>query len=105
MDAHPYQCSNSFSQPPRRTTLSQLLCVLTMATKSQQQKEQNAALSSLKMTTAIDALNHAKEAVGMTPAKTTFTSASVLLTTIRVGFLPVHLCRLLADDYTGFNDQ
>ena len=54
-----------------------------MTDKSQRPKGQGGALSPLDV--AIDALNLAKEASSITPAKTAFGSASVLLTTIRVG--------------------
>jgi hypothetical protein len=49
-----------------------------MGAKSQQPKDQDPALCSLKMTISIDALNRAKEVTGMVPAKTTFTSAGLL---------------------------
>lgn len=65
-----------------------------MATKSRLPKGDD-VLSSLNE--AIGALNRAKEATNITPAKAAFTSASVLLNMIRVGFLPVHVGRLLAD--------
>jgi hypothetical protein len=57
-----------------------------MTDKLQRPKGQDDALSSLNV--AIDALNLAKEASTITPAKAAFGSTSVLLTTIRVGFLP-----------------
>ena len=60
-----------------------------MAGESQGQKGRDSVLSSLNM--AIGALNRAKEATSVTPAKAMFTSAGVLLTMIRVGFLPVHV--------------
>ena len=53
-----------------------------MATKPQRPQGKNDILSSLNM--AIDALNLAKEATSVTPAKTAFNSAGVLLTMIRV---------------------
>jgi len=65
-----------------------------MATEAQGQKD---ALSSLNM--AIGALNRAKEATSVTPAKATFTSAGVLLAMIRVGFLAAHVGRISADAY------
>ena len=68
-----------------------------MTTRTQQPQGQNGVLSSLNM--AIDALNLAKEATGVAPAKTAFSSASVLLTMIRVSFLPVYVGRLLANVY------
>ena len=48
-------------------------------------------LSSLNMT--INALDLAKESTGVTPARTAFTSASVLLTLIKVRFLPIYASR------------
>jgi len=73
-----------------------------MATKSQRPNGQDGALSSLN--TAIDALNLAKSSASITPAKAAFDSAGLLLTTIRVGFLPSRVadCWLM---YTGLNDQ
>ena len=68
-----------------------------MADKSQRQRERDGVLSSLNM--AIDALNRAKEATSMTPAKAAFTSAGTLLTMIRVSSPPVHPGRLLANVY------
>ena len=68
-----------------------------MTTKSQGSKGQDGVLSSLN--TAIDALNRAEEATSVIPAKAMFTSAGVLLTMIRVGFLPVHVDRLPANVY------
>ena len=58
-----------------------------MATRSQRPKGRNDVLSSLDM--AIDALNRAKEAAEIVPARAAFTSAGVLLDMIRVGSLPV----------------
>ena len=63
---------------------------------------QDGALPSLNA--AIDALNLAKEASSVTPAKTVFASTSVLLATIRVGFLPVHVGHWWLM-YIGLNDQ
>ena len=54
---------------------------------------------------AIDALNLAKEAMGMTLAKAALGSAGDLLTTIRVGFLPVRVGRFLVNVCTGFIDR
>ena len=68
-----------------------------MATKTQRPQGQNDILSSLNM--AIDALDLAKEATTVVSAKAAFTSASVLLTVIRVGLLPVHVGRFLATKY------
>ena len=68
-----------------------------MANKSQRQKERDGVLSSLNM--AVDALNRAKRATSMTPAKAAFTSAGILLTMIRVGSPPVNVGRSLANVY------
>jgi len=65
-----------------------------MATETQGQKD---ALSSLNM--AIGALNRAKEATSVAPAKAAFTSAGALLTMVRVSFSPVHVGQLSADVY------
>lgn len=65
-----------------------------METKSQLPKGDDVPSS---LNEAIGILNRAKEATSITPAKAAFTSASVLLTMIRVGFLPVHVDRLLAN--------
>ena len=43
-----------------------------------------------KLDVAIADLNLAKETTNMTPAKSVFDSASVLLTVIRVCFFPAH---------------
>ena len=53
-----------------------------MADKSKQPKGEDNALSSLNM--AVDELDRAKGATSLTSAKTAFTSAGVLLATIRV---------------------
>ena len=66
-----------------------------MTTKSQRPMGQEGALSSLNV--AIDALNLAKEASRLTPAKTAFASTSNLLATIRVSSLLVHVGPLLAN--------
>ena len=68
-----------------------------MATESKRQKGREGALSSLNVT--IDAFNLAKEASTIAPAKAAFDSANVLLTTIRVGSLPLRVGRLLANVY------
>jgi len=52
-------------------------------------------LSSLNV--AIDGLNIAKEATSVLQAKAAFNSACVLLTMIRVCFLPVYVDQLLAN--------
>jgi len=56
-----------------------------MDTKSQQPKRPDTTLSLLNA--AIDAMNIAKDVLGMTPAKAAFGSVGVILTMIRVGFL------------------
>ena len=75
--------------PPR--SLSPPPFVSIMETKS---RRPNGALSSLNA--AVDALQLARDAVGTKPTKDALDSASVLLTTIRVSFLPVHVHRTLA---------
>ena len=57
-----------------------------MATKFQRPKGREGALSLLNA--AIDAVNLAKEASSITPAKAAFGAAGVLLTMIKVRFLP-----------------
>ena len=61
-----------------------------MATVGTQREKR--ALSSLNM--SIDALDLAKGATSVAPVRAAFDSASVLLTMIRVGFLPAHVGRL-----------
>ena len=61
-----------------------------MNTKPQQQKGRGGTLSSLNV--AIETMNLAKEISSITPAKAVFGSVSVLLTMIRVRFLPVIRC-------------
>ena len=75
-------------------TLVLTTCTLLMATETQ---EQHDALSSLK--TAIGTLNRTKGTTSVAPTKAAFTSAGVLLTMIRVSFLPVHVGRLLTNVY------
>jgi len=58
-----------------------------MDAKSQRPKARDGALSSLNV--AIEALNLAKEMSGITPVKAAFDSVTVLLTTVRVRFLPI----------------
>jgi len=67
----------------------------------QRPKRRDATLSSLNA--AIDAMNIAKDVMGMTPAKAAFASVSVILTMIRVGLLVRPINRKLMD--TGFYDQ
>ena len=64
-----------------------------MATKPQQPKGRDGAISSLSI--AIDAMNLAKEISSPTPAKAVFGSVSILLTMIRV-------CYLLFSDHSSF---
>ena len=56
-----------------------------MPSTSKQLKGQDGTISSLNV--AIEALNLAKEAASVTPAKGVFGSVSILLTMIRVRFL------------------
>ena len=63
--------------------------------RSQRSKRQDGILSSLN--TAIDAMNIAKDVMGMTPAKAAFGTVSVLLTMIKVSFPRFHAGRLLVD--------
>ena len=60
------------------------------AAKSQRQ---NGVLSSLNA--AIDTLDLARDSTNVKPARDAFCSAGILLTTIRVRFLPAHLFRSL----------
>ena len=55
-----------------------------MKAQSQRPKRQDGILSSLN--TAIDAMNIAKDVMGMTPAKAVFGTVCIILTMIRVGF-------------------
>jgi hypothetical protein len=55
-----------------------------MIAKSQRQKRRDATLSSLNAT--IEAINVAKDALSMTPAKAALGSVSIILSMIRVGF-------------------
>ena len=66
-----------------------------MKTKLQQGKKLDDALRSLN--TAIDALDLARDNATLKQAKDSFHSTSVLLTTIRVCFLPFHILQLLTD--------
>ena len=58
-----------------------------MDASSQRPRGREGALSSLNV--AIETLNLAKEIAGVTPAKAAFGSVSVLLTMVRVRFLPI----------------
>ena len=67
-----------------------------MDPNDRQPKRRDYLLSTLNM--AIDAMNIAKDALNMTPAKAAFGSVSVILTIIRVSSLPIHrVGRLLAN--------
>ena len=57
-----------------------------MTDNSERQKGRDGILSALNM--AIDGLNFAKEIADATPAKAAFGSVAILLTMIRVSFLP-----------------
>ena len=57
-----------------------------MDAESQPTKGQNGVLSSLNV--AIEVLNIAKDVSGIAPAQAVFGSVSILLTMIRVRFLP-----------------
>jgi len=67
-----------------------------MSTKSRRPKDRDTALTSLNG--AIDAMNLAKDAVGVTPAKVVFGSVVVVLTMIRVRFSCYTMIGL---DFTG----
>ena len=60
-----------------------------MKAGSQRSKGREGDISELN--TAIDALNLAKDASGIAPAKAVFGSVTIILATIRVSFLPVLL--------------
>ena len=65
-----------------------------MEVGSQQPMEREDAMPALD--TAIQTLNLAKDTSTIAPAKAVFGSVSVILSTIRVGFLPVS-CRPIVD--------
>ena len=87
MAAHLREGSGPSSQPGRHAIFIQIPRASTMDTKSQPQKRQDGALSSLNA--AIEAMNLAKEISSITPAKAVFGSVSVVLTMIRVRFPPL----------------
>jgi len=66
-----------------------------MEAQSNRSNRRESAISSLNA--AIDALNIVKEAMDPTPVKAALGAVSALLTMIRVGSLPVHVGRLLAN--------
>jgi len=74
-----------------------------MDPKSQRQKGQGGALSSLNV--AIEVLNLAKEVSDITPAKAAFGSVSVLLTMVRVRSPQPCDDELGVHVYPGLNDQ
>ena len=78
--------SCSFLEPP------------TMDADSQRQKRQDNILSLLNA--AIEAMNLAKEISSATPAKAVFVSVGVLLTMIRVHFLPLLRYSILGSNVT-----
>jgi len=63
-----------------------------MEVESQRPKGRESVISELN--TAIEALDLAKDASGIAPAKAVFGSVSIILATIRVSFLPVLVNRL-----------
>ena len=65
-----------------------------MTTVPQQPNVQDEVLSNLNAT--IGDLNLARDTVDGIPARDVFASASLLVTMIRVGFLPTHVGRFLA---------
>jgi len=73
-----------------------------MDAKSQRPKEREGVLSSLNV--AIEGLNLAKEIAGIAPAKAAFGSVSILLTMVRVRFLPFCDDGFRVHMYPGFND-
>ena len=74
-----------FTPCDRTIAFSQLPYLSTMETKSQQPKIHDDVPSALN--SVIDALNFARDTTNVKSAKGAFGSASVLLTTIRVGFV------------------
>ena len=68
-------------------------CSSTMESKFQRQKAPDGPLFSLNA--AIDTVDQARDTTNVKTAKGAFGSASLLLTTIRVRFLPAHIGRSL----------
>jgi len=92
------------SWPARHAGFSQPPPVFTMSAQAQRPTRRDGALSSLNA--AIEAMNIVKDALSITPAKAVVGSVSIILTLIRVGFLP--LSSTLIDRgliQTGFHDQ
>ena len=85
----PVSSSGSSSLSARRTVVSPLPRIPTMDTESQSPKRHNNVISSLNM--AIDTANFAKEILSVVPAQAACSSISVLLTAIKVCFLPVRI--------------
>ena len=54
---------------------------------------------------AINTLDLARDNASPIPARDAFRSASALLASTQVGFLPVHICALFTDDYAGLVDR
>ena len=74
-----------------------------MTDNSQQSKGRDGVLSTLNM--AIDGLNFAKEIVDVTPAKAAFGSVAILLTMIRVSFLPFCDETFQVHTWSGYDGQ
>lgn len=76
----------------------------TMLAKSERPKGRDNTLSLLNL--AIEASNVTKEVLSITPAKAVCGFVSVILTMIRVGFLPLReVDWLWAETHPGFDDQ
>jgi len=74
-----------------------------MDAKSKQSKRRDDVLSSLNV--IIEGLNLAESLSSITPAKAVFSTVSVILTMIRVSFLPLRKDPLRADQiHTGLDD-
>ena len=74
-----------------------------MEAESQRPKGWESAISELN--TAIKALNLAKDASGIAPARAVFDSVSIVLSAIRVSFLPIFVDRLQSEMDPGQIDQ
>jgi len=74
-----------------------------MDTESRHPKGRDGTLSSLNV--VVEALNLAKEASSITPAKAVFGSVSILLAMIRVRFLPPGAEMFQVDTYSGLDGQ
>jgi len=74
-----------------------------MDTRSQPPKHRDVVLSSLNA--AVEAVNLAKELSSLTPAKAVFGTVGVILTMIRVNFLPVFVERLRNEMGLGHDGQ